>query len=90
VIGEREVEATDVVVVGDGCGGWKAALGEVAVPLGGRGSGFVGEVEAANQFAALPAAVGRLAAVAEQVGAVLCWRIPSPEMATGSTSSATR
>jgi hypothetical protein len=55
---------------GDGCAWWEAAFGEVAVPLGDRGVRFVGEVEAADQFAVLPAAVGRLGAASEEVGAV--------------------
>lgn len=69
-VGDGDVDLPEVVVVGDGCAGREAALGEVAVPLGDGGVWFVGEVEAAYQFAALPAPVGRLGAACEHVGAV--------------------
>jgi hypothetical protein len=75
-VGDREVDAPDVVVVGDSGAGWESALGEVAVPLGDGGVRFVGEVEAANHVAALPAAVGGLSAAAEQVRVM--WRVADP------------
>jgi bacterioferritin-associated ferredoxin len=36
-VGECQVDAPDVVVVGDSGAGWQSAFGEVAVPLGDRG-----------------------------------------------------
>jgi hypothetical protein len=69
-VGDGEIDAPDVVVVGDGRGWRQAAFGEVAVPLGDRSGWFVGEVEAADRVASLPAAVGRLRAAAEEVGAM--------------------
>jgi len=70
-----------VVVVRDGRAGWETAFGEVAIPLGDRGIRLVGELEAANHVATLPAAVGRLSTAAEQVRAM--WHMADPFAADG-------
>jgi len=73
---DGEIDAPDVVVVGDGRAGWETAFGEVAIPLGDRGGWFVCEIEALDHVASLPAAVGRLKAAAEELGPM--WRVPDP------------
>lgn len=67
-VGELELELPDMVVVWNGSSGRQAAFGEQAVPLSDRRGWLVGEIQAAYDLAALPAAIGCLRGAAQQRG----------------------